>query len=63
MKSKINKVNFRLHFNLRIAKLFLNFMKSAYGEVYENKSWIKKKIDEILDTLIDAKIEDRRNFK
>ena len=32
--------------------------KSTYGEVYENKIWISKKIDEILDTLIDAKIED-----
>ena len=33
-------------------------IKSAYGEVYINKKWKKKKIDEILDTLLDAKIED-----
>lgn len=33
-------------------------MKSSYGEVYENNTWIKKKIDEILETLIDAKIDD-----
>lgn len=32
--------------------------KSSYGEVYENKTWVRKKIDEILDTLIEAKITD-----
>ncbi len=32
--------------------------KSSYGEVYENKSWVRKKIDEILETLIEAKISD-----
>ncbi|AYV85153.1 MAG: hypothetical protein Satyrvirus5_18 [Satyrvirus sp.] len=33
-------------------------IKSSYGEVYEDKKWVKKKIDEILDILLDAKIED-----
>jgi hypothetical protein len=32
--------------------------KSSYGEVYENNTWIRKKIDEILETLINAKIDD-----
>uniref|UniRef100_A0A6C0LTI3 C2H2-type domain-containing protein n=1 Tax=viral metagenome TaxID=1070528 RepID=A0A6C0LTI3_9ZZZZ len=32
--------------------------KSTYGEVYENKKWVRKKIDEILNTLLDSKIED-----
>lgn len=32
--------------------------KSSYGEVYENKTWIRKKIDEILEILIQAKIDD-----
>lgn len=33
-------------------------LKSAYGVVYEDNKWISKKIDEILNTLLDAKIED-----
>ncbi len=33
-------------------------MKSSYREVYENKTWIKKKIDEIINTLVDSKVED-----
>jgi len=33
-------------------------LKSAYGEFYQDKEWIKDKIDSILDTLIDAKMED-----
>jgi hypothetical protein len=33
-------------------------MKSTYGVVYENKKWITKKIDEILNLLLDAKTED-----
>ena len=33
--------------------------ESAYGEVYgEDKKWDRKKISEILDTLIDAKLDD-----
>lgn len=33
--------------------------KSTYGEVYdEDNKWVKMKIDEILNTLMDAKIED-----
>lgn len=31
-------------------------IKSSYGEVYEKKKWVKMKISEILDTLIDTKI-------
>lgn len=33
-------------------------IKSTYGEVYVNDKWIKKKIDEIMNTLLDVKIED-----
>uniref|UniRef100_A0A6G6ABD1 C2H2-type domain-containing protein n=1 Tax=Borely moumouvirus TaxID=2712067 RepID=A0A6G6ABD1_9VIRU len=33
-------------------------MKSAYGIVYENKKWNKKKIYEIMNKLLDAKVED-----
>ena len=33
-------------------------MKSSYGVVYENKKWVMRKINEILDMLLDAKIED-----
>ncbi len=32
--------------------------KSSYGEVYEGNAWVRKKIDEILEILIQAKIED-----
>lgn len=38
--------------------IFYGDTKSSYGEVYEDKKWIKRKIDEILNTLLDAKIED-----
>ena len=38
--------------------IYYSDMKSSYGEVYENKKWVRKKIDEILETLIDAKLED-----
>ena len=38
--------------------IFYADLKSAYGEVYRNKKWVKKKIDEILNILIDVKIED-----
>lgn len=33
-------------------------LKSSYGVVYEDNKWITKKIDEILNTLLDVKIED-----
>ncbi|AZL89715.1 hypothetical protein QKC54_gp0015 [Megavirus baoshan] len=33
-------------------------IKSAYGVVYENKKWNKKKIYEIMNKLLDAKVED-----
>jgi len=33
-------------------------LKSAHGFVYEDNKWIAKKIDEILNTLLDAKTED-----
>ena len=32
--------------------------KSSYAEVYEDKKWTKMKIDEALDRLIEAKIDD-----
>ena len=38
--------------------IFYSDMKSTYGEVYEDNKWVRKKIDEILETLIDAKLED-----
>lgn len=38
--------------------VFFGNLQSPYGEVYENKIWVKKKIDEMLDILIDAKRED-----
>ena len=38
--------------------VFYGNMQSSYGQVYENKEWVTKKIDEMLDTLIDAKRED-----
>lgn len=33
-------------------------IKSSYGVVYENNKWVTKKIDEILNLLLDAKTED-----
>lgn len=38
--------------------IYYSDLKSANGEVYENKKWVTKKIDEILETLIQAKLED-----
>lgn len=38
--------------------ILYNDTKSSYGEVYENNTWIRKKIDEVLEILIDTKIED-----
>ena len=39
--------------------IYYNDIKSAYGEIFGgNKKWNKKKIDDILEILIDAKIED-----
>ena len=38
--------------------IFYGDMKSSYGEVYENDKWVKKKISEILNTLLDTKQED-----
>ena len=32
--------------------------KCTYGEVYEDNKWVRKKINEILENLIDAKIDD-----
>ena len=37
-------------------------IKSTYGEVFEDQQWTKKKINEILNTLIDAKREDLNNI-
>lgn len=57
LKSIILKVNFDpnkpQHHNIYYADT-----KSAYGEVYENKKWTKKNINEIINILIDAKHED-----
>ena len=56
-ESMISNVNFNPekpeHHNV-----YCSDLKSAYGVVYENKKWVTKKIDEILDLLLDAKIED-----
>ena len=38
--------------------IYYGDIKSTYGEVYENKKWVRKKINEILNTLVKAKIED-----
>jgi uncharacterized C2H2 Zn-finger protein len=38
--------------------IYYSDTKSTYGEVYENNTWVRKKIDEILETLINAKIDD-----
>jgi len=32
--------------------------KSAYGKIYENDKWVTKKINEIMEKLLDAKVED-----
>ena len=56
-ESLISNVNFNPnkpeHHNI-----YYGDLKSSYGEVYENKKWAIKKIDEILNTLLDAKTED-----
>lgn len=56
-ESMISNVNFNPnkpeHHNVYYPDL-----KSGYGVVYEDNKWISKKIDEILNTLLDAKIED-----
>ena len=33
-------------------------LKDSHGIIYENKNWIKKKIQEIMNTLLDAKMDD-----
>ncbi len=57
IESMISKVNLNpdkpQHHNI-----YYGDTKSSYGEIYENKKWIRKKIDEILDTLIESKIDD-----
>ena len=37
-------------------------MKSTYGEVYENNKWVKKKIYEIINVLLDSKITDLKEI-
>lgn len=37
-------------------------LKSSYGEIYENNKWIKMKINEILDTLIETKVSNLNNY-
>jgi hypothetical protein len=57
IESFISNVNFNpskpQHHNI-----YYGDIKSSYGEVYENNKWVKMKIDEILDTLIQAKVSD-----
>jgi hypothetical protein len=57
IESIISNVNFDpdkpQHHNI-----FYGDIKSSYGEVFEKNKWVKMKIDEILDTLIEAKIGD-----
>lgn len=38
--------------------IYYSDIKSSYGEVYEDKKWNTKKINEILNTIVDAKRED-----
>src|SRR5207253_9227190 len=33
-------------------------LKSSCGKIYENNKWVDKKINEIIDTLLDAKTDD-----
>ncbi len=53
----IKKINFNpnkpQHHNV-----YYSDMKAAYGKVYENKKWVDKKINEIINTLLDSKTED-----
>lgn len=57
IESMISKVNLNpnkpQHHNV-----YYGDTKSSYGEIYENKKWIRKKIDEILEMLIESKIDD-----
>ncbi len=56
-ESLISMVNFNpdkpQHHNV-----YYSDMKAAYGKVYENKKWVDKKINEIINTLLDSKTED-----
>jgi hypothetical protein len=56
-ESLISMVNFNpnkpQHHNV-----YYNDLKSSYGVVYENNKWVTKKIDEIVNLLLDAKTED-----
>jgi hypothetical protein len=53
----ITKVNFNSN-KPEYHNVYWADMKSAYGKVYENNKWTTKKINEIIDTLIDAKKDD-----
>lgn len=33
-------------------------MKATYGKIYENKKWVDKKINEIINKILDVKTED-----
>lgn len=37
-------------------------LKSTYGEVFQDDKWVKRKIDEILDILIDARVDNFNNI-
>lgn len=53
----IKKINFNpnkpQHHNI-----YYSDMKASCGKVYENKKWVDKKINEIINTLLDSKTED-----
>ncbi len=57
IESIISNVNFDPH-KPQHHNIYYGDTKSSYGEVYENKTWVRRKIDEILDILIEAKITD-----
>ncbi len=63
-KTNINLVEFLVKaVNLNPEKpqhhniLYTN-LRSAYGKSFKNDGWVSNKIDELIDTLIDAKLED-----
>ena len=38
--------------------IYINDLKSSYCEVYEEDGWVKKKINEMMEILVDTKVDD-----
>ncbi len=68
MKSKKNMIETLIKdINLNPKKpqhhnVYYGDLKSSYGEIYENKKWVKMKINEILDTLIETKVSNLNDY-